>query len=694
MHDQVTQGQPLPLGTRLDDKGCNFALFSRHATAVTLLLFDPVEAPLATTRIDLDPNLHRTGDIWHVHVAGVRPGTGYAYRVDGPCAPAAGMRFDPRRVLVDPCAQSLSGVPGWDFAAARPACDEAAAQEGMPAPGARGVVVDTAFDWHDDRPPRHPWSRTVIYETHVRGLTRHDSARAAHPGTYRGVIEKIPYLQALGITAIELMPVQSFNPNELLQRDPQTGERLRNYWGYSPVGFFAPHTGYASDPTPGAELNEFKTMVRALHAAGIEVILDVVFNHSAEGDETGPTLGLRGLDNGIYYLLDPDDRSRYLNFSGCGNTLNCNHPVVREFILDCLRYWVTEMHVDGFRFDLASVLGRDSGGNILPNPPLLEHIAQDPILRGVKLIAEAWDAGGAYQVGSFPGHRWSEWNGRYRDEVRRFWRGDAGLLGVFASRLAGSSDIYQQNGKTTINSINFVTAHDGFTLNDLVSYAEKHNEANGEADTDGTAQNYSANWGVEGPTQDPAVESLRERQIRNFIATLMLSRGVPMLLGGDEFRRSQRGNNNAYCQDNDISWYDWSLTERHTELVRFTRLMIALRSRLPTLSDEDFYNPEELTWLAPQDGTLNWTEGASALGAHIHVRDHIEICALFNATDAEVLFSLPSDVTHWYRYVDTASMSPHDIELDQTRPPCTSATINVTPASLQIFTTSPSLPIR
>ncbi|OYV75681.1 MAG: glycogen debranching enzyme, partial [Chromatiales bacterium 21-64-14] len=375
MHLHITQGRPLPLGPRLDEHGCNFALFSRNAAGVTLLLFTPAEAPEPTAIIVLDPVLHRTGDVWHLYVHGIAAGTGYAYRVEGPCSPAEGMRFDPRPVLVDPWAQALHGVPDWDFAAARCACDSAETPADPIPRTARGVLIDQTFDWADDRRPRRPWSETILYETHVRGLTRHPSSQVDHPGTYLGLIEKIPYLRELGITAVELLPVQSFSPNELLRHNPITGEPLHNYWGYSPVAFFAPHAPYAVSPAPGAADAEFKTMVRALHAAGIEVILDVVFNHSAEGDETGPTLSFRGFENGIYYLLDPGDRRRYLNFSGCGNTVNCNHPVVRDLILDCVRYWATEMRVDGFRFDLASVLGRDGAGNILTNPPLLEHIA-------------------------------------------------------------------------------------------------------------------------------------------------------------------------------------------------------------------------------------------------------------------------------------------------------------------------------
>ena len=418
------------------------------------------------------------------------------------------------------------------------------------------VFVNEPFEWDGDQPPRHPWSKTVIYETHVRGFTIHPKSGVDHPGTYRGLMEKIPYFKTLGVTAVELMPVQEFNETSVTRRNPQTSQPLRNYWGYDPVAFFAPKASYSSSGGLGQQKLEFKEMVRAFHNAGIEVILDVVFNHTAEGDELGPTLCFRGMDNAIFYTL-ADDKRYYKDYTGTGNTVNANHPVVRNHILAALRNWMVEMHVDGFRFDLASVLGRDRHGNLLANAPLLERIAEDPILRDVKLIAEAWDTAGAYEVGSFSERRWAEWNGRYRDDVRRFWRGDDGMLGLFASRICGSADIYTKSGKGPEGSINFVTCHDGFTLNDLVSYRDKHNEANGENNHDGTDANFSENYGAEGETADARIESIRKRQIKNFLLTLLISRGVPMLLGGDEFRRTQGGNNNAYCQDNETSWYDW-----------------------------------------------------------------------------------------------------------------------------------------
>ena len=440
------------------------------------------------------------------------------------------------------------------------------------------VFTHEHFHWNQDQPPRHPWSKTVIYETHIRGFTVHPSSGVQNPGTYRGLVEKIPWLKDLGVTAVELMPVQEFNGNQAALIHPQTGKPLGDYWGYNPVVFFAPKASYSSSGGMGQQKLEFKEMVQAFHGAGIEVILDVVFNHTGEGDELGPTLCFRGMDNAIFYTLAGDKRY-YRDFTGTGNTINANHPVVRDHILAALRYWVVEMHVDGFRFDLASVLGRDECGKLLADAPLLERIAEDPILRDVKLIAEAWDAAGAFEVGSFSKRRWAEWNGRYRDDVRRFWRGDDGMLGLFASRICGSADIYTRAGKGPEGSINFITCHDGFTLNDLVSYRYKHNQANGENNHDGTTDNFSENYGAEGETADAGIEAVRKRQIKNFFLTLLVSRGVPMLLGGDEFRRTQRGNNNAWCQDNEISWFDWTYLEKHREIHRFVRGMIALSPR-------------------------------------------------------------------------------------------------------------------
>ena len=668
-HTEVRRGVPLPFGTHESEGGVNFSLFSRHATHVRLELFDhPIDATPARV-IDFDFIRNRTGDMWHVWVEGIRPGQLYAYRVNGPYQPKEGHRFNFHKLLLDPFATAISRMHNWDFGPARGydlsapeqdlVCSKVDDAGAMP----KCVFTDEHFHWHDDQPLRHPWSKTIIYETHVRGFTIHPSSVVAHPGTFRGLMEKISYLKELGITAVELMPVHEFNEFQVPGINPQTGKPLRNYWGYDPVAFFAPKASYSSVGSMGQQKLEFKEMIRAFHHAGIEVILDVVFNHTAEGNELGPTLCFRGIDNAIFYMLAPDQRY-YKNYAGTGNTINANHPVVRDHILEALRYWVVEMHVDGFRFDLASILGRDSTGKLLVNAPLLERIAEDPILRDAKIIAEAWDAAGAYEVGSFSERRWVEWNGRYRDDIRRFWRGDDGMLGLFASRICGSADIYTKSGKGPESSINFVTCHDGFTLNDLVSYRDKHNEANGENNHDGTDANYSENYGAEGETTDAGIEVLRKKQIKNFLLTLLISRGVPMLLGGDEFRRTQGGNNNAYCQDNETSWYDWSSLERHREIYRFTRGMLAFRSAHPILSKEQFYSDGEIHWFGSNGGLPDWADPKEKqLACLIHEVEQSALYLMFNASDDAIDFALPpvAQGTRWYQAVDTARDSPQDL---------------------------------
>ncbi len=666
---EVRAGFPLPLGTQERAGGVNFAIFSRNAGRVRLELFDHPEDAAPARVIDLDSAHNRTGDVWHVWVKGVGAGQLYAYRMDGPYEPGQGHRFNFNRLLLDPYATAISRLPPWDFLSARGYDPSAPEQDlalwkldnagSMP----KCVFVNEPFDWDGDQPPRHPWSKTVIYETHVRGFTIHPTSGVDHPGTYRGLMEKIPYLKTLGVTAVELMPVQEFNETSVIRRHPQTGQPLRNYWGYDPVVFCAPKASYSSSGGLGQQKLEFKEMVRALHNAGIEVILDVVFNHTAEGNELGPTLCFRGIDNAIYYTL-ANDKRYYRDYTGTGNTVNANHPVVRNHILAALRYWMVEMHVDGFRFDLASVLGRNGTGRLLANAPLLERIAEDPILRDVKIIAEAWDAAGAYEVGSFSERRWTEWNGRYRDDVRRFWRGDDGMLGLFASRICGSADIYTRSGKGPEGSINFVTCHDGFTLNDLVSYGYKHNEANGENNHDGTDANFSGNYGCEGETTDAGIETLRKAQIKNFLLTLLISRGVPMLLGGDEFRRTQGGNNNAYCQDNETSWYDWSCPAQHREIFRFTRHMIAFRCAHPILSKEQFYTDAETHWFGPQGGLPNWADPKEKqLGCLIHEDEQRALLLMFNAGADAVDFGLPPAPAgaRWRLAVDTSRQAPQDL---------------------------------
>jgi isoamylase len=665
----VRVGKPLPLGTHQRGDGVNFAVFSRSATQVRLELFDQSQDGTPTRTIVLDPAHHRTGDVWHVWIKDLKPGQLYAYRVEGAYRPREGHRFNVHKLLLDPFATAITDLEKWDFGPAlgydpsstqrdlsHSELDDAAA---MP----KCVFTDEHFDWEGDNPLRHPWPKTVIYETHVRGFTVHASSGVDHPGTYRGIVEKIRYLRELGITAVELMPVQEFNANGLTRINPLTGERLANYWGYDPVGLFAPKASYSSAGGLGQQKLEFKEMVKALHEAGIEVILDVVFNHTGEGNEMGPTICWRGMDNAIFYMLEQDNRF-YKDYTGAGNTINANHPVVRDIILDALRHWVIELHVDGFRFDLASVLGRDEQGDLLSNAPLLERIAEDPILRETKLIAEAWDAGGAYQVGSFSECRWAEWNGRYRDEVRRFWRGDEGMAGLLASRICGSADIYQRSGKGPESSINFIACHDGFTLNDLVSYRRKRNEANGEDNRDGTDENYSDDYGVEGETNDPEIEAVRKRQIKNFLLTLFISRGVPMLLGGDEFRRTQRGNNNAYCQDNETSWFDWTLLEPRQEIYRFARGMIAFRLAHPVLSTEAFYTDADIHWYSPEGNLPDWSDAKErCLACLILGQDKRDLFLMFNASTESVTFVLPDVLRsgRWYLAADTFRASPLDL---------------------------------
>ena len=504
----------------------------------------------------------------------------------------------------------------------------------------------------------------MIYETHVRGFTIHPSSKVELPGTFIGLTEKIPYLKDLGVTAIELMPVLEFNENELQSLNPVTGEKLKNYWGYNPVAYFAPKQSYSFEGSRWRQTVEFREMVKAFHRAGIEVILDIVLNHTAENNELGPTICLRGVENSIFYMLQENHRRYYKDFTGVGNTVNANHPVVREFVRNVLRYWVMDMHIDGFRFDLASVLGRDEHGNIRCDAPLLEGIAEDPILRDVKIIAEAWDAGGAYQVGSFSSKRWTEWNGRFRDDVRRFWVGDAGMIGPFASRICGSSDLYQKSCKGPASSLNFVTCHDGFTLNDLVSYNQKHNNENGEFSRDGSDFNYSDNCGVEGPSQDPGVERMRNRMIKNFLLSLFISRGVPMLLGGDEFRRTQRGNNNAYCQDNEVSWFDWSLLETHDEIHRFTRGMIAFRRAHLVLRAENFYSDKDIKWFAPNGAIPDWMDPRQkSFACLILGKTEPDLFILFNADTTSVDFSIPvlPPGKMWHLAVDTSRSAPDDL---------------------------------
>jgi glycogen operon protein len=652
-------GRSAPLGATVGRGGVNFCVFSRYATAVELLLFDHVDgAPVRTIR--LDPADNRTYHYWHVFVPGLGSGQLYGYRVHGPWEPAIGLRFDPTKVLIDPYGRAVAVPAGYDRAAAGGPGDNAST-------AMKSVVVDlSTYNWEGDKPLRLPSSRTIIYEMHVRGFTRHANSGLdpALRGTYAGLIEKIPYLDDLGITAVELLPVFQFDVH-----DAPVGKI--NYWGYAPVNFFAPHQGYASRRDTLGAVDEFRDMVKALHRAGIEVILDVVFNHTAEGDHRGPTLSLRGFDNNAYYILERD-RSRYANYTGTGNTFNANHPAARRMIVDSLRYWVEAMHVDGFRFDLASVLSRDETGTPVANPPLLWDIETDPVLAGTKLIAEAWDPAGLYQVGTFLGDAWKEWNGRFRDDARAFFRAEDGAVGRMADRLVGSPDLYGHEQREAEQSVNFVTCHDGFTLNDLVSYSHKHNLANGEGNRDGSDDNRSWNHGAEGPTFDADIERLRNRQCKNLLAVTMLSFGLPMIMMGDEVRRTQFGNNNAYCQDNETSWFDWTLLDTHADLHRFVRLLCGRRALRDVEAERHRVPLTRLIheavkhWHGVKVGEPDWRWESHSFALETELTaDDPRAYMILNGYWEPLEFELPAlravDAAAWKRWIDTGRPSPDDI---------------------------------
>ena len=658
----VLSGRPAPLGATLRDSGVNFSLFSANATAVHLLLFDRQDQAEPSQTIVLDPQHNKTYYYWHCFVPGLPDGQLYGYRVFGPYEEERGLRFNPAKVLVDPYARAVSYGDNWSRAAAHGLGDNASS-------ALKSVVVDLSpYDWEGDRPLQRPMQETVIYEAHLKGFTAHPSSGVSRPGTYCGVTAKIPYLQDLGITAVEFLPLQQFDEQEVQRTNPLTGQRLKNYWGYAPVAYFAPHLGYACEQNPRAMLDEFRDMVKALHRAGIEVIIDVVFNHTAENDHTGPTISFRGLENVAYYLLQ-EDRRFYQDFTGTGNTVACNHSVMRRLIRECLRYGVEELHLDGYRFDLASVMSRDEYGNIPSSPPLLWELESDPVLAGTKLIAEAWDAAGLYELGGFTGDRWAEWNGQYRDDVRRFVRMDSGTVRNLAWRLAGSLDLFRAKGSfATHRSINYITSHDGFTLADLVAYNIKHNLANGENDRDGMTENYAWNCGVEGPTSDSKVLALRQRQIKNLLTLLLVSRGTPMLLGGDEFGRTQQGNNNAYCQDNEISWFDWSLLAQNAGLHRLVRGLIALRRRHPTLRMDVRLNGaplqqglgRKMSFHGIEQGQPDWSHHSHSLAMRLEgAPGDADFYLIANAYREPLRFELPPDA-RWRRLLDTSLPSPQD----------------------------------
>lgn len=673
---EILPGNPNLLGAQLSEDGVNFAVFSRNATSVSLYLFQDQHDFTPWKIIDFDPVSNRTGDIWHVFVKGLKAGALYMYRVNGEFNPMEGHRFNKVPFLFDPYAkavttQSLFLNMPLSYSPPVDKSDLDFENENHEFDFPKCVVIDDkSFDWEGDRPINRPLSESVIYETHLRGFTKNENSMVQNPGTYAGFAEKIPYLKDLGITAVELLPIYEFDEYENTNVNPRTGERMKNYWGYSTISFFAPKSTYAKNDEPGACVNEFKNLVKQMHKAGIEVILDVVFNHTAEGNEHGWTLNFRGFDNSVYYLLVENHKSYYMNFSGCGNTMNCNHPVVRNFIMDCLRYWVMEYHIDGFRFDLASILTRSQEGYVIKFPPLTNMIAEDPILQNTKIIAEPWDAGGAYHLGNFPGGRWAEWNDRFRDDIRRFWRGDEHLATQAATRIAGSSDFFAMSGRKPYHSINFITCHDGFTMNDLVSYNYKHNEENGECNRDGTDSNWSYNFGYEGPTANPAIEKQRDRQIKNFILTMMISQGTPMLLSGDEFRRTQKGNNNAYCQDNDMSWLDWELFKSNSRIFDFTKRAIEFRKKHAVFRRQEFFLGDrgsafpDISWYDHLGCNPEWEKlsrflafglgGTYAINADGNSDDDFYIAANSDRHDIVVTIPTAKNGKKWYRACDTS----------------------------------------
>jgi isoamylase len=652
-------GESFPLGATLTRDGANFSIYSRLATGVELLFFDRVESDQPAQIFRLDPYINRTYHYWHLFVPQVRPGQIYAYRVQGEFCPSKGLRFNPSKILLDPYGRRVLVPETYSREAAeKPGDNTACAMKNM-------VVDLRPYDWENDEPLHRPSSRTIIYEMHLGGFTRNPNSGVAPAkrGTYAGLIDKIPYLRELGITAVELLPVFAFDA----QSCPSG---LVNYWGYDPVSFFAPHQAYSSNPHGMGPIDEFRDMVKALHRAGIEVILDVVYNHTAEGNHSGPTFSFKGIANSTYYILE-EDKARYSNFTGTGNTLKGNHSVVRRMILDSLRYWVHEMHVDGFRFDLASVLARDSSGHPLANPPVLWDIESDPELAGTKLIAEAWDAAGLYQVGSFIGDSWKEWNGRFRDDVRSFFRGEPGAVRRVADRIVGSPQVFGDGGRAE-QSVNFVTCHDGFTLNDLVSYDRKHNEENREDNRDGCNDNRSWNCGVEGPTDDPLIESLRNRQVKNFLVTTILSLGLPMILMGDEIRRTQRGNNNCYCQDSEISWMDWSLVQKHQDVHRFVRLLLERRMLRDLAPERERKTLHELlrsavkSWHGVRLNQPDWSDNSHSLALYVELgNEGIFFHWIMNAWHAPLTFELPRiDIAYhgpWRKWIDTSLEMPEDI---------------------------------
>lgn len=678
---KVQSGMPFGFGATVMQNGVNFSVYSRDATAVSLVLFESDNAKEPAAVIPLDCKKNKTGDVWHIFAEGLKEGALYLYKVDGPYIPPQGLRFNKNKYLFDPYAKAFSAgsvfksynklrKQGFSVNKGGEILD----LSDFP----KCVVVNDDFDWEGDKPLNYPIENIVIYETHVKGFTASETSNVQKEiaGTYKGFSQKIDYLKKLGITSVELLPVFEFDENENSNINPKTGEKLVNYWGYSTIGFFAPKTSYSSDKTPGGCVKEFKQLVKELHKAGIEVILDVVYNHTAEGNEHGYTFEFRGLQNDVYYSLPQNDKNYYMNFSGCGNSINCNHPVVAQMIIDSLRYWVVQMHIDGFRFDLASILTRTSTGNVIPLdwPSVTAAINNDPILSKTKIIAEPWDCAGLYQLGGFPAgenNRWSEWNGRFRDDIRRFNRGDENVATAAATRIAGSSDCYNHSGRKPMASVNFITAHDGFTLNDLVSYNYKHNDENGEQNRDGSDDNISYNHGFEGECTNPKIENIRKKTIKNFFVHLFTAQGVPMMLGGDEMRRTQKGNNNAYCQDNEISWFDWSLAQKNSEIVRFTSKLIELRKKHSIFRRTSFFKENtdnssiaEISWFDPLAKVPDWSKTGRFLAYKLDGQNQdndFYVASNLDLYDMTITLPTLAENKKWYRVVDTSFESPEDI---------------------------------
>lgn len=680
LESKIQRGTPYPLGATVMEGGTNFSVFSKNAQAIELLLFEHEEAKKPYRVVSFHPKQNKTFYYWHIFLENIGHGQVYAYRVYGKYDPSSGDMFDSSKVLIDPYSKKVSSLLYDREAAKKYGVDNCATSM-------RSIVIDPKrYDWEGDKPLCRPYSNTVIYEMHVSGFTKNPNSGVADDirGSYLGVIEKIPYLKELGITAVELLPVQQFD-----KYDAPKG--LTNYWGYSPICFFAPHNGYVSKRAGACPVNEFRDMVKAFHKAGIEVILDVVYNHTAEMGADGPTLSWRGFENKAYYIMDDD--YRYLDFSGCGNTFNANHSIARRMIMNSLRYWVREMHVDGFRFDLASILSRGESGQPMENPPILWEIESDPVLAGTKIIAEAWDAGGLYQVGNFIGDKWGEWNGKYRDDIRRFVKGDEGMINPLAIRMEGSPDMYWDPRRDPNRSINFITCHDGFTLNDLVSYNQKHNEANCEGNRDGSNENYSWNCGVEGPTNNPAIEALRLRQIKNFFAILFLSQGTPMFMMGDEVRRTQRGNNNAYCQDNEIGWFNWDDVQKNQGLFRFVKKLIQFNLNHRLLQENYYWHitrdddTQRIHWHGVKLNHPDWGWHSHSIAFLLTDKEdkeqvYVMINAYWEKLTFEIPYPEPTIGKEWVRVIDTSLPSPNDFIDVEKAPPYRSSTYTVSPRTV------------